>query len=116
MRARTRIALGGVIGALSLVGAAAVATAAVSVIIARRVITPPSRREEDVAIRSDHAVQCVRRPPYRYPFDSGAVQADNGAGLDEGIIGLDQQSIYRNGAATCNWRYPRGLTRTQAMS
>jgi pimeloyl-ACP methyl ester carboxylesterase len=52
MRARTRIALGGVIGALSLVGAAAVATAAVSVVIARRVIIPPSRREEDVAIRS----------------------------------------------------------------
>ncbi|MGB3910450.1 MAG: alpha/beta fold hydrolase [Pseudolysinimonas sp.] len=52
MRARTRIALGGVIGILSLVGAAAVATAAVSVIVARRVIIPPSRREEDVAIRS----------------------------------------------------------------
>jgi len=41
MRARTRIALGGVIGILSLVGAAAVATAAVSVIVARRVIIPP---------------------------------------------------------------------------
>jgi pimeloyl-ACP methyl ester carboxylesterase len=52
MRARTRIAVGGVIGTLSLIGAAAVATAAVSVIIARRVIIPPSRREEDVAIRS----------------------------------------------------------------
>jgi pimeloyl-ACP methyl ester carboxylesterase len=52
MRARTRIALGGVIGTLSLVGAAAVATAAVSVIVARRVIIPPSRREEDVVIRS----------------------------------------------------------------
>jgi pimeloyl-ACP methyl ester carboxylesterase len=52
MRARTRIAVGGVIGTLSLIGAAAVATAAVSVIIARRVIIPPSRREEDVVIRS----------------------------------------------------------------
>jgi pimeloyl-ACP methyl ester carboxylesterase len=52
MRARTRIAVGGVIGTLSLIGAPAVATAAVSVIIARRVIIPPSRREEDVAIRS----------------------------------------------------------------
>jgi pimeloyl-ACP methyl ester carboxylesterase len=52
MRTRTRIALGGVIGALSLVGAAAVATATVSVIIARKVLVPPSRREEDVAIRS----------------------------------------------------------------
>lgn len=52
MSTRTRIALGGVIGALSLVGAAAVATATVSVIIARKVLVPPSRREEDVAIRS----------------------------------------------------------------
>lgn len=52
MRARSRIAVGGVVGVLSLLGAAAVATAAVSVIIARRVIIPPSRREEDVAIRS----------------------------------------------------------------
>ena len=52
MLARTRIAIGGVIGALSLVGAAAVATAAVSVIVARKVLVPPSRREEDVAIRS----------------------------------------------------------------
>lgn len=52
MPTRTKIAVGGVIGALSLVGAAAVATAAVSVIVARKVIVPPSRREEDVAIRS----------------------------------------------------------------
>ena len=52
MLGRTRIAIGGVIGALSLVGAAAVATAAVSVIVARKVLVPPSRREEDVAIRS----------------------------------------------------------------
>jgi pimeloyl-ACP methyl ester carboxylesterase len=52
LRARTRIAFGGVIGALSLVGAAAVATATVSVVIARRVLVPPSRREEDVAILS----------------------------------------------------------------
>ncbi|GHF08467.1 alpha/beta hydrolase family protein [Pseudolysinimonas yzui] len=52
MPTRTKIALGGVIGALSLVGAAAVATATVSVIIARKVLVPPSRREEDVAIRS----------------------------------------------------------------
>ncbi len=52
MSTRTRIAIGGVIGALSLVGAAAVATAAVSVIVARKVLVPPSRREEDVVIRS----------------------------------------------------------------
>ena len=52
MSTRIRIAVGGVIGALSLVGAAAVATAAISVIVARKVIVPPSRREEDVAIRS----------------------------------------------------------------
>jgi alpha-beta hydrolase superfamily lysophospholipase len=52
MSTRTKIAVGGVIGALSLVGAAAVATAALSVIVARKVIVPPSRREEDVAIRS----------------------------------------------------------------
>jgi pimeloyl-ACP methyl ester carboxylesterase len=52
MPTRTRIAIGGVVGALSLVGAAAVATAALSVIVARKVIVPPSRREEDVAIRS----------------------------------------------------------------
>jgi dienelactone hydrolase len=52
MPTRTRIALGGVIGALSLVGVAALATATVSVIIARKVLVPPSRREEDVAIRS----------------------------------------------------------------
>jgi alpha-beta hydrolase superfamily lysophospholipase len=51
MPTRTRIALSGVVGALSLVGAAAVATAAISVIVARKVIVPPSRREEDVAIR-----------------------------------------------------------------
>ncbi|MGV3712411.1 alpha/beta hydrolase family protein [Pseudolysinimonas sp.] len=52
MRTRTKVAVGGVVGALALVGAAAVATAAVSVIVARKVLTPPSRREEDVAIRS----------------------------------------------------------------
>ncbi|WP_395640896.1 alpha/beta hydrolase family protein [Pseudolysinimonas sp.] len=52
MPTRMKIAIGGVVGALSLVGAAAVATAAVSVIVARKVIVPPSRREEDVAIRS----------------------------------------------------------------
>lgn len=52
MPTRTRIALSGVIGALSVVGAVAVATAAVSVIVARKVIVPPSRREEDVAIRA----------------------------------------------------------------
>jgi hypothetical protein len=52
MLARTRIAIGGVIGALTLVGAAAVATAAVSVIVARKVLVPPSRRDEDVRIRS----------------------------------------------------------------
>lgn len=52
MSRRTRIAVGGVVGALSLVGAAAVATAAVSVLVARKVIVPPSRREEDVAIHS----------------------------------------------------------------
>ena len=48
----TRIVLGAGLGALSLIGAAAVATAAVGVIIARKVIVPPSRREEDVAVRS----------------------------------------------------------------
>lgn len=52
MGTRTRIAVGGAIGALSLVGAAAVAAAAVSVIVARKVLVPPSRREEDVVIRS----------------------------------------------------------------
>lgn len=52
MRTGTRVAVGGVVGALALVGAAAVATAAVSVIVARTVLTPPSRREEDVAILS----------------------------------------------------------------
>ena len=52
MRTRTKVALGGVIGTLSLVGAAAVATATVSAIVARTVITPPSRREEDVAVIS----------------------------------------------------------------
>ncbi|HWH97019.1 MAG TPA: alpha/beta fold hydrolase [Pseudolysinimonas sp.] len=52
MATRTKIAIGGAIGALSLVGAVAVATAAVSVIIARTVLVPPSRREENVAILS----------------------------------------------------------------
>lgn len=52
MPSRTRIAIGGLIGALSIVGAAAVATATVSVIVARKVLVPPSRREEDVEIRS----------------------------------------------------------------
>jgi pimeloyl-ACP methyl ester carboxylesterase len=52
MSTRTRIAFGGLIGALSIVGAAAVATATVSVIVARKVLVPPSRREEDVAILS----------------------------------------------------------------
>jgi len=52
MQARTRIALGAVMGTLSIVGAAAVATAALGVIVARRVIVPPSRREENVAIRA----------------------------------------------------------------
>ena len=52
MSTRTKVAIGGVIGALSLIGAAAVTTAALSVIIARKVIVPPSRREEDVAVRS----------------------------------------------------------------
>ena len=38
MPTRTTIALGGVVGALSLVGAAVVATAALSVIVARKVL------------------------------------------------------------------------------
>jgi dienelactone hydrolase len=50
MPSRSKIAIGSILGALSLVGAAAVATAAVSVIVARKVLVPPSRREEDVAI------------------------------------------------------------------
>jgi alpha-beta hydrolase superfamily lysophospholipase len=52
MPTRTRVAIGAVIGALSLIGAAAVTTAALGVVIARKVIVPPSRREEDVAVRS----------------------------------------------------------------
>lgn len=52
MPTRTQVAVGSVVGALALVGAAAVATAALSVVVARKVIIPPSRREEDVAIRS----------------------------------------------------------------
>jgi uncharacterized protein len=52
MSTRTKVAIGGIIGALSLIGAAAVATAGLSVLIARKVIVPPSRREEDVAVRS----------------------------------------------------------------
>lgn len=52
MRRGGKIAIGGVLGALSLVGAAVVATATVSVLVARKVIVPPSRREEDVAVRS----------------------------------------------------------------
>jgi alpha-beta hydrolase superfamily lysophospholipase len=52
MRTRTRLAVGGVVGTLALVGAAAVATATVAVLVARRVIIPPSRREEDVAVRA----------------------------------------------------------------
>jgi alpha-beta hydrolase superfamily lysophospholipase len=52
MSTRTKVAIGGMIGALSLIGAAAVATAALSLIIARKVIVPPSRREEDVSVRS----------------------------------------------------------------
>lgn len=52
MRTRTRTAIGGAIGALSLVVAAVVATAGLSVVVARKVVTPPSRREEDVAVRS----------------------------------------------------------------
>jgi alpha-beta hydrolase superfamily lysophospholipase len=52
MLTRTKVAIGAGIGALSLIGAAAVATAGLSVLIARKVIVPPSRREEDVAVRS----------------------------------------------------------------
>ncbi len=46
-----RIALRIGIGTLALAGAAVVAIGAVSVAVARKVIIPPSRREEDVAIR-----------------------------------------------------------------
>ncbi|MBN9607569.1 MAG: alpha/beta fold hydrolase [Actinomycetales bacterium] len=46
-----RIAAGVGIGALAIVGAAAAATAALSVVAARTVLTPPSRRVEDVPIR-----------------------------------------------------------------
>jgi alpha-beta hydrolase superfamily lysophospholipase len=52
MPSRTQVAVGGVVGALAVVGAAVVATAALSVVVARKVIIPPSRREEDVEIRS----------------------------------------------------------------
>mgnify|MGYP003408471296 CR=1 FL=1 len=48
---RARAALTTGIGALALVGAAALAVGVVSVGVARKVIIPPSRREEDVAIR-----------------------------------------------------------------
>jgi alpha-beta hydrolase superfamily lysophospholipase len=49
---RARVGLAAGVGALALVGAAALAVGVVSVGVARKVIIPPSRREEDVAIRS----------------------------------------------------------------
>jgi len=52
MSTRAKVVIGAGIGALSLIGAAALATAGLSVLIARKVIVPPSRREEDVAVRS----------------------------------------------------------------
>ena len=52
MSTRAKVVIGAGVGVLSLIGAAAVATAGLSVLIARRVIVPPSRREEDVAVRS----------------------------------------------------------------
>jgi len=52
MSTRTKVVIGAGLGALSLIGAAAVATAGLSVLIARKVIVPPSRREEDVVVRS----------------------------------------------------------------
>lgn len=52
MPTRTRTAFGAVIAALSVAGAAVLATAGLSVVVARKVITPPSRREEDIAVRA----------------------------------------------------------------
>jgi alpha-beta hydrolase superfamily lysophospholipase len=46
-----RVAAGAAIGVLAVAGAAAVSAGAISVTVARRVLIPPSRREEDVAIR-----------------------------------------------------------------
>lgn len=110
MPTRTRIAVGGVIGALSLVGAAAVATAALSVIVARKVIVPPSRREEDVAIRSvdldaglivlDATADSRLRGEYSFWFTResghariGEIVATTSTTVTRRILGVDQGDL-----------------------
>ena len=106
MRTRTRVALGGVVGALALVGAAAVATAAVGVLVARRVIIPPSRREEDVEVRAvdlDEGLVVLDRTPdsllpgeYSFWFDResgharlGEIVATTSDSVTRRILGVD---------------------------
>lgn len=50
MSTARRILVGAGVGALALVGAAALGTAALSVAVARKVIVPPARREEDAPV------------------------------------------------------------------
>ena len=123
MPARMRIAIGGVIGALSLVGAAAVATAAVSVIVARKVLVPPSRREEDVAIRSvdldASLIELDATPDSRLPGDYsfwfaqasgharlGEIVAETPTAVTRRILGVDSGDLVsaRRGRLT-GWFY-----------
>ncbi len=123
MPARMRIAIGGVIGALSLVGAAAVATAAVSVIVARKVLVPPSRREEDVAIRSvdldARLIELDATPDSRLPGDYsfwfaqasgharlGEIVAETPTAVTRRILGVDSGDLVsaRRGRLT-GWFY-----------
>ncbi len=110
MPTRTRIAIGGVIGALALVGAAAVATATLSIVVARRVIVPPSRREEDVAIRSvdldaglivlDATADSRLRGDYSFWFTRetgharvGEIVATTPSTVTRRILGVDQGDL-----------------------
>lgn len=123
MPTRTKIAIGGVLGALSLVGAAAVATAALSVVVARKVIVPPSRRAEDVAIRSvdldaglivlDATADSRLRGEYSFWFTRetghariGEIVATTPTTVTRRILGVDQGDLAaaRRGRLT-GWFY-----------
>jgi alpha-beta hydrolase superfamily lysophospholipase len=110
MPTRTQVAVGGVVGALALVGAAAVATAALGVVVARKVIIPPSRREEDVAIRSvdldaglivlDSTADSRLRGEYSFWFTResgharlGEIVATTPTTVTRRILGVDQGDL-----------------------
>ena len=100
MRRGSRVAIGAAVGVLAAVGLAATATAALGIIVARRVLVPPSRREEDIAIlRVDLDARLVTlqsTPDSRLPGDySFWFSRESGHARIGEIVAQDEHTVTR---------------------